>query len=61
MATAVGGNLKAPLSLAVVYLKAGEGITLSPWICQLTLDPFLSLLSTKQRGINQVSFLKCFV
>ena len=47
----VKSDLKAPLSIATT-LRCGGGHYFFPWIAPLTFDPYLIMLSVKQRAIK---------
>ena len=49
--TIVEGGQKAPFSIAITQ-KCMGGYYSFPWIAPLTLDPYLVILSFKQRGIK---------
>ena len=51
LATVVEGDQKAPFSIATTQGCMGGRYTF-PWIAQLTLDPYLIILSVKQGDIK---------
>ena len=51
LADHIKGKLKAPFSIATTQRCKKEHYYF-PWIAQLTLDPYLIMLSGKQRGIK---------
>ena len=50
--TIVEGDLKGPFSIAYYTKVLGRALLLSPVLLHFTLDPYLLMLSVKQRGIK---------
>ena len=59
LATVVEGNRKAPFSIATTQ-GVGEGATPFPGLLHVTLDPYLIMLSVKQRDIEYHFLNLCY-